>query len=209
MCFLCMSIIRQILLEKEKKEVFKINIFKSRHNNNMLDSNRLHVPQLAVILWRCCESRATNCVFLWLKALQQNFSKPEQIRGSCSSARYAALFYSSLSSSSSLSVLFFIILCDAPQIDAVCSAYLSADLKFWVSELWFCLYVKTCIWQLYGVFIFFFFFFNYQQLFFLVIFFPGIWCLRRTLCLDAGPEVKGTSCSLIPQCVCFSTLGVM
>lgn len=31
---------------------------------------------------------------------------------------------------------------------------------------------------------------------FLVIF-PGIWCLRRTLCLDAGSEVKGTSCFII------------
>lgn len=39
---------------------------------------------------------------------------------------------------------FLICLCallrNAPQIDAVCSSYLSSDLKLWVSELWFSLF---------------------------------------------------------------------
>lgn len=72
-----------------------------------------------------------------------------------------------------------IILCAAPQLDAVCSSYLSADLKFWVSALW-CWKQLTCI--------------AWLELFTaLWSFFPGFWCLRWTLCVDAGSEVKGTS----------------
>lgn len=49
----------------------------------------------------------------------------------CSSALF------SLPSWLFLCVYFFIVLYDVLQIDAVCSLYLSADLKFWVSALWF------------------------------------------------------------------------
>lgn len=115
------------------------------------------------------------------KVLQQKSRKSWQT--SCS-ARYVAIFFFGLISSSLfLSVSFFIILCHVPQIGAVCSSYFSADLTFQVGEVWVSFGHETTA-------------SFYKHLTLHHLFDSGHRCHRKTLRADAGWEIKSMYTSL-------------